>query len=365
MNPTVEQQKEKLQNLINTASTPKQKAQYQSLLNALQSELPVLKAPPAPRKPEPPKPKPEPITQVTVTQVGEGEVKPESEPESDPEQQLLFSAVGIITGDVHFDEETQHYQVTLDDKPYRLVKGYDYPWQCFLKHLEAHGSQNMRLVVYPQTIPFPDRNKPHYIKFQLVKHLTDDSHRLCKDLKDREFFISGIWQHIPVFKLPVCSVHKNKSRQRKQHIKQMPLKTKKHYLKANHIPLFWKKSTIKPYRFNPKKTKEQQGKPKFIQVKAKFNTRTNTWGVIEQCAKPTDPPNHFKWYRKKKSAKKSKAKNKNKATNVDAATTPSEETSTTTPPPAEQNVSESLIQDSPSDLPVGEKPALSPEQPSK
>ena len=59
--------------------------------------------------------------------------------------------------------------------------------------------------------------------------------------------------------------------------------------------MLWKDAMAPPFRFNPKLSKEEQGKPMFISVKAKFLPRRNVFGFDSLIELPTqDPPRFLK-----------------------------------------------------------------------
>ena len=56
-------------------------------------------------------------------------------------------------------------------------------------------------------------------------------------------------------------------------------------MKASHLPLLWKDAPVRPFRFNPKAGKDQ-GKPAFVQVKARFMPGRDVFGFVEQLSEP-------------------------------------------------------------------------------
>lgn len=64
-------------------------------------------------------------------------------------------------------------------------------------------------------------------------------------------------------------------------------------MKAAHLPLLWKDSPVNPFRFNPKLDKEQQGRPMFVQIKAKFIPQRDVFGFIEQLAETLEESPKF------------------------------------------------------------------------
>lgn len=84
-------------------------------------------------------------------------------------------------------------------------------------------------------------------------------------------------------------------------IKQAEVASKVNFMKASHIPLIWRDSTVKPFRFNPKLEKEQQGKARFVTIKARFIPGRDVFGFDSMLAVPQDePPKHLKAGKKDK-----------------------------------------------------------------
>jgi hypothetical protein len=207
----------------------------------------------------------------------------------------IFQAVGVITGDVNF---------TTDGKSTVTIGSYEYPlyyskrqWDvlnALKKEIENTGNHNQRLVVYPKAIHFPRREQPHRIAFQLVGF--DRGRKLdavSGELEDLEFKLSGLWQFIPVCSTPCISVFRNFSNERLEFIKEAPPARKVKFMKASHIPLLWKDAPVRPFRFNPKVEKEQQGRAVFVTVKAKFLPGRDVFGFVALTALPKDSAPRF------------------------------------------------------------------------
>ena len=336
------EQVEKIKKLIATATNPKQKAMYEQLLAKLQPEQDAKNVPEPPAdqpaepvakkpktiavkpKPEPtekkaktlaPKAKPEPTEEQLKTPAETSDAETTETP-SEPEKNPLFQAVGIIKGDVIFDENEQAV-IKIKDKEYSL---YYIPTnrrrkvhEALKKEIEATGNTTQRLIVYPKIIHFPDKEKIHSVAFQLVGFITSGEksnvETIDSELKDFEFCLRGLWQFIPVCRTPCISVFKNFNKDRLDWVKQAEAEKKVKFMKASHIPLLWKDSPVRPFRFNPKLEKEQQGKTYFVELKARFLPERDVFGFVEQLSEPSEePPKFFKASKKLKAeALKSKA----------------------------------------------------------
>jgi hypothetical protein len=207
----------------------------------------------------------------------------------------IFQAVGVITGSVNFSESGQS-TVT--------IGSYEYPlsyskrqWNvlnALKKEIENTSNHNQRLVVYPKAVHFPRREQPHRIAFQLVGF--DRGRKLdavSGELEDLEFKLSGLWQFIPVCSTPCISVFRNFSDERLEFIKQAEPARKVKFMKASHIPLLWKDAPIRPFRFNPKLKKDQQGRAAFVTIKAKFLPGRDVFGFVALTALLKDSAPRF------------------------------------------------------------------------
>ncbi|MEB3280534.1 MAG: hypothetical protein VKK42_16600 [Lyngbya sp.] len=320
-------QEAQLQKLIETATNPKQKAMYEALLKKVQTQS--TSEPVKPVKPNKPvkrsKPEVESLTKPepkTSTPEGVREPSPVSEPAVEPQSedsqvepqsedsQVEFQGIGILKGEVTLTEERS--TVKLGDKEYRLFyipgrrqKAYN----ALQKEIETTGNKVQRLIVYPKLFHFPKRDQPHGVAFQLVGFVSDKNENsgVEGELKDGEFRLCGLWQFIPVCRVPCISVFRNFKADRLAWIKEADPARKVKFMKASHLPVLWKDSPVKPFRFNPKLDKEQQGKPQFVQVKVRFLPERDVFGFVEELAPPIENSPRFLKASKKDKASAKKA----------------------------------------------------------
>lgn len=242
----------------------------------------VIKAkspPPKPVKRVLPPPDPNPLT----TPINAPDTTVEAPPDA------IFKAVGIISGTVTFGE--QNATVFIGDNQYPLYyssrhrKSYD----ALKKQVENNPGKLERLIVYPRVMHFPRRELLHIISFQLVGFdNSKSSEGITNLLQDFEFQLCGLWQFIPVCATPCISVFKNFHKQRLEYIKQQEAYKRVRYMKPSHIPLIWKDSPIRPFRFNPKLEREQQGHSSFVEVLARFIPGRDVFGFVEMLSTPAE-----------------------------------------------------------------------------
>ncbi|AFY85557.1 hypothetical protein [Oscillatoria acuminata] len=263
----------------------------------------------------------------------------EPEPET---PNTFFQAVGILPCEVNFEEGSIMSTVTVGGKQYPLLfKPRLMSAMVALKlEIKQSGIATQRLIVYPKVMHFPKPDQPHQLAFQLVGFEKDAaSSAISMQLEDFEFKLSGLWQFIPVCRVPVISVFRNFDENIHQNLKKLDeavaAKKKVNFMKAAHVPVIWKDAPFKPFRFNPKLEKEEQGRPLFLQLKAKFIPAKDGFEFVALLAPPLEKaPKFFKassedkatvQKQKKKKANPSKSKatpSKSKSTDSKANATP-------------------------------------------
>ena len=208
--------------------------------------------------------------------------------ENEPNNNPVFKAVGVIQGEVTLGEDRTN-SITIEGKNYPMRYAAEKHRTLLALKLEIKktGNNFQRLIVYPRVVHFPRREQPHALLFELVgfEGSSVEDKGIINDLNDLEFKLCGLWQFIPVCRVPCVSIFRNFTEERKLFIKQAEPYVKLRFMKANHLPLFWRDSQARPFRFNPRLDKDQ-GRPMFIQVKAKFNPETDQFEFIEELAEP-------------------------------------------------------------------------------
>jgi len=222
----------------------------------------------------------------------------------------IFQAVGIIVGDVRFDEEAKG-TVTIAQKEYQLfyASKHRYAYEALQKEVKATGGEKMRLIVYPRVMHFPKREQPYLMSFQLVGFDRKQSPTgIASELQDFEFRLCGLWQFIPVCQTPCISVFKNFNKERLEYIKSAEADKKVRFMKASHVPLMWRDAPVRPFRFNPKLEKEQQGHSSFVEVLAKFLPERDVFGFSKLLSEPMEKAPNFLKARKEDKAEALKNK---------------------------------------------------------
>jgi hypothetical protein len=252
----------------------------------------------------------EPVTQQ-ITPSLDDEVNTDTEPHTEIEEQgAIFQAVGVIVGLVNLGEDGKN-TITIGRSQYPLFSKKPKVFDALTKEIKTTGNLTQRLVVYPKAIHFPRKDQPHQIGFQLVGFDRGrEQETVSGELGDLEFKFSGLWQFIPVCPTPCISVFRNFTRERLEYIKQVEPARKVKFMKASHVPMLWKDAPIRPFRFNPKAPKEEQGHPAFVTLKAKFLPGRDVFAFVALLAPPQETaPKFLKASKKDKATALQESKN--------------------------------------------------------
>lgn len=208
----------------------------------------------------------------------------------------IFQAIGVIVGEVSINELPLTSTITIQGNTFPLfyASNHKHSWEALKKSLTNDGKgKERRLIVYPKVIHFPKKEQSYVLGFQLVGFDNGQQQGAIKELRDNEFKLRGLWQFIPVCPTPCISIFRNYSEERKRYVKSSDSVTRVRFMKASHIPLIWKDSPVKPFRFNPKLQKEEQGKRFFVELTARFLPGRNVFGALSLLAPPLDTPPRF------------------------------------------------------------------------
>ena len=253
--------------------------------------------------------KPKPVKRVsTPTKIDLESDSPSPTP-AEPTQEsdevpsnAIFQAVGVIPGIVKFNPEGKA-TVEISDKEYPLYYSPNHRKAFDALRLQAKKNPGKleRLIVYPRVMHFPSREQNYQMSFQLLGfESTQTAEGITKEFDDFEFRICGLWQFIPVCQIPCISVFKNFTGERLEYIKQAEPEKKVQFMKASHIPLLWRDAPVRPFRFNPKLEKEQQGQSTFVQVLARFLPGGDVFGFIRMMGESGKAPKFLKVGKKDK-----------------------------------------------------------------
>lgn len=223
---------------------------------------------------------------------------------------MFFQAVGLIKASIKKEEnpdkpKSNSFKVQLGDFEFSLVGKKDI-FRYLSVDLKKNPEPERWLMLYPKVLHLPG-NAPHSVYFEL-KAFSVKKPEI--ELDHLEFKLAGLWQFIPVCKVPVISIFKNFSEERLESYKHSEPAKKVKETKPAHIPLFWKDAVVSPFRFNPKVPKEEQVKPYFVEIKARFFPDKQTFGFESLRGLPTEQTPKFMKVRKDDKQALLKEKNK-------------------------------------------------------
>ena len=244
--------------------------------------------------------KPKPVKRLPTPPTS-NEPAQESEEPTVPSN-AIFQAVGVIPGIVKFNPEGKA-TVTIESKEYPLYYSPSHRRAFDALKLQAKKNPDKleRLIVYPRVMHFPKREQNYQLSFQLLGFESPKTTEgLTKELDDFEFRLCGLWQFIPVCQIPCISVFKNFNQERLEYIKQAEPDWKVRFMKASHVPVLWRDAPVRPFRFNPKLDKEQQGQSTFVQVLTKFLPGGDVFGFIRMMGESGKAPKFLKAGKKDK-----------------------------------------------------------------
>lgn len=212
----------------------------------------------------------------------------------------MFQGIGVIEGKVSLSENRLYIEI--EGKQYQLLKTK----KVIAKFLATQ--EKSKLVVYPKVIHFPQRDKYQIVSFTYVAHEQNggEGYGLFDQLEPGQFILSGVWQFIPVCRVPCISIYRNFQKEEKgfeekfEAFKGLEPEGKAKFSKAIHVPLMWRDSLVSPFRFNPRLQKEEQQPKYFLSVLANFQASKDVW-IFESLRMPptVDLPNFFNYKLKK------------------------------------------------------------------
>lgn len=216
------------------------------------------------------------------------DVPPQTELESlskEPQQQPpdketpIFQALGVLILTPYIKDNL--LKVTIDEGEYDLlyVPGSQSQAHKSLKaKLEKNGSDSMFLKLYPNAT-FDRKSMEPKLSFFLANF---SSH--CEKINDhpKGFVLRGIWQYIPQCKSTVISIHRNISQLAA--FKKLKSKQQFYFAQPRHIPVVWD-APVEPFKFNPQLEKGEQMPRYFVEVRAIF--KDGLYVVEEMLREPT------------------------------------------------------------------------------
>ncbi len=219
---------------------------------------------------------------------GSSDVPPQTSPKSQSKKSQkkqpavkapIFQAIGAVIATPYLKDEL--FKVAINDCEYDLfyVKGFRRQADTRLREeLEKNGSSQMFLRLYPKATFDYQTSQPR-VAFSLVNFS-----RACEKINDQPqgFMLRGIWQYIPQCNSPVITIYRNRAQ--KEFFKKLNKSQQLAFAQPLHIPVVWD-APVEPFKFNPEAEKDSQMPRYFVEVRAIF--KDGLYVVEEMLREPT------------------------------------------------------------------------------
>lgn len=256
----------------------------------------------------------------------------------------LFKAVGIIEGEIKLSNDKEKPStIEIAGKIYNLltvptIKGHKAKNALKLQ-IKKHGSKQ-KLIVYPRILHLPGKDQQHQIAFSIVGFKSDNqSNSLWNDLRVNDFFISGLFQRIPVCKHPVLTVFKNLSQDRIEFVKKSNAIVRAGFMKSNHVPITYHNPVVPAYRYVKDVKPEDQNVKYFVEIKTVFDPNKNLFVFDSLIGIPSKEAPKYLHVSKKDKLEAFALKRENKRTMLNASKIPRK----IPPKPIKKNESKKII----------------------
>ncbi len=218
---------------------------------------------------------------------------PQEQPKQQPDSETtIFQALGTILATPYLQGDC--LKVAIDGRSYDLLPVRGYRRRAYMSlssELEENGSKEMFLKLYPQAT-FEQSSAEPILSFSLVNFS-----RACQKLNNypQGFVLSGIWQYITHYDSPVISIYRNLNQL--GFFKRLNKSRKFSFARPHHIPVVWS-APIEPFKYNPTGEKSEQMPRYFVEVRAIF--KDGLYVVEEMLREPTvEIPRFIKVSKKK------------------------------------------------------------------
>ncbi len=263
----------KIQKLIATATSPRDKAFYQELLQKTVAER--VNSTVSSSK------------EIDFSDPNSAKKKDQTESSDEKNQtpKAIFQAVGVIEGEVESADNKLKVSIGANSYDLKFIPGYKKrEWSKLKQEIEEKGKCSKTLIVYPQV----NLNKKGEVKIAFalskVESLLELANRL--ELKEGEFKLAGLWQYPPKGNTPCITIRRNWEKGFVNSLEKIDSKQKAYILRPNHLPVEWSDSPSRAFRVGSGALAEGK-KADFVSVKGVFVAEENKFKVIEVLAEPT------------------------------------------------------------------------------
>ena len=263
----------KIQKLIATATSPRDKAFYQELLQKAIAERASTTVELS---------KEIDSSEEKITSKKE---KAESSAEKNQPPKAIFQAVGVIEGEIESIDNKLKVSIGAESYDLKFIPGHKKrQWAKLKQEIEEKGSCQKTLIVYPQA----NLNKKGEVKiaFALSKVESSSDLRNRLELKEGEFKLAGLWQYPPKGSTPCISIRRNWEQGFVSYLEKIDEKQKAYILRPNYLPVEWSNPPTEAFKYSEETVAEGK-KADFVSVKGVFVAEENKFKVVEVLAEPT------------------------------------------------------------------------------
>ena len=209
----------KIQKLIATATSPRDKAFYQELLAQAIAERTFLVVDSSKER--------DPQEQNIASQKDTAD----DSAKDDLTPKAIFQAVGVIEGEVESIDNKLKVSIGANSYDLKFIPGNKKrQWSKLKQEIEEKGKCSKTLIVYPQA----NLNKKGEVKIAFalskVESLLELANRL--ELKEGEFKLAGLWQYPPKGNTPCITIRRNWEKGFVNSLEKMDFITESIYLKT-------------------------------------------------------------------------------------------------------------------------------------
>ena len=208
-----------------------------------------------------------------------------SEKKESAELPSIFQAIGTVIATPYLEED--RLKVVINGCEYDLLYAQGSRRQGHTKlkqELEKNGSSQMFLRLYPR-VKYNYNSQEPKLSFSLVSF-----NRNCEKINDetKGFVLRGIWQYVDRCNYPVISIYRN--RERMGFFKSLNEKGQFGFARPHHLPVVWN-APVEAFKYNSQVEKDSQMPRYFVQVRAIL--KDGAYVVEEMLSEPTVKIPHY------------------------------------------------------------------------
>ncbi len=212
------------------------------------------------------------------------QTEPKSQSKKPKKQQTaakapIFQAIGTVIATPYLKDDL--IKIVINGSEYDLLYAQGFRRHVYTRlkeDLEKNGSREMFFRLYPN-VKYEYKSQQSKVSFSLVCFNLD-----CEKINEESlgFVLRGIWQDLAHYESPVISIYRN--RESIDFFNKLNNQQQSSFARLRHIPVVWD-APVEPFKFNPQAEKDSQMPRYFVQVRAIF--KDGLFLVEEMLSEPT------------------------------------------------------------------------------